>query len=1270
MPGPLSRAVRGASVLALLAALALGQEDRNVLQEEWRWTRFTVDDGLPSDSVYDVVENQDGTWALTAEGLALFDGWRWELVEGVPRGPLSSISVDERGTIWVLLHEGVFRGDARGFDRVELPEPYGARIVGGLAHRGGGALLLTTWNADGETWEVAAMDAGEELKPFPAPSRSGDRFVPNLYQTGNGAIWLMQRNAVYRLEDDDWTRHLNLATPSARFTDLDENAAGDGIAGLDLPPELRGVWVWSEGVEPHRVATEKSGIVATCAVGPEGAAAVYYRSGAMSVRSRGKWQPVWPPPDALRYVKKMRYRQNGDLWACTERGLFLHRRSLPRWTVLRHMPINDRRNHVNEVLRASDGRLWLGTSGGVEVRDEAGTLVPFEPTPGEALRVVTGLAEDEAGRVWVSGPSFAGLLCWDGSAWTEVVHDAGGAPLGTIHKIRGGRGSLWLAGLDRSDDGPLGSVDKLTDGRAIPFEPFAELADEEERGVLDVLETEDGAIWLATSLGVARHRDGAWSTWTPAEGLPGRTVLRLAPAADGGVWVANEHALSRIAADGTVHASDFAERTNSRLVDAAVDGTGRLWVTTLKSLHFLEDDRWVTLGPETGLDNLGLWPILPAEDRLYVGSMGGGTYVLDLAEASEPGPRIEMLDARVDGGHALVRWRASTHWNRIPPELVETQWRLNGEDWSAWTTEREVQLSSLKPGEHRFEVRAKSLFGTMSEESATATLHVPLPLGRNPAFQVPIAGLSLALVLLGITYVHRSRRDAEILRRNEAEQRRLLDEASDPVLICSLDERVVHYTNLRAAELFGHPREELIRMRLDDLLDGLDAELLAELESERHIVRELSARRAGGGPVPVEASARRLPDGRVQAILRDLTERRRLEEERRTFEREITERQKLESLGQLAGGVAHDFNNLLMIISGSADQALRDAPIESRSRQALERVMSAVQRAGELTQQLLAYSGRGSIQTEPIDLNGLVLDMGTLLESSVRKGARIVFQLDPLLPAVEADAGRLQQVVLNLIVNASDAIGDGEGRILVRTSVVRTDEDPQREGWSEAPPAGRWVALDVADDGEGMDAETRGRIFDPFFTTKFSGRGLGLAAVRGIVQTHAGYLRVTSEPGGGATFTVLLPPSERPAAAAQELHASPWRGSGTVLVVDDESGVREVATSMLESLGFDVVAAAGGREAVGIHRERRDEIVCALLDLTMPGMNGLETMAAILAEEPDAKVILMSGFTDLPTDGLATDRPQAFLHKPFSTEELQMLLRDVLGRTEELEEAR
>jgi PAS domain S-box-containing protein len=417
---------------------------------------------------------------------------------------------------------------------------------------------------------------------------------------------------------------------------------------------------------------------------------------------------------------------------------------------------------------------------------------------------------------------------------------------------------------------------------------------------------------------------------------------------------------------------------------------------------------------------------------------------------------------------------------------------------------------------------------------------------------------------------------------------------------------------------------------------------------------------------PFLREERQLIDAIARALSEAIEWKRAAEALRRNEER-LREIQKLESLGVLAGGIAHDFNNLLTVILGNQTLAMSEAQPGSRLAKQLDRIRSAAKHAEALTRQMLTYSGKASVSLKTFDLSELVEEMSELLEASTTKKYRLKISLRHGCTLVEGDPTQLRQVILNLVTNASESFQEGPGRVAVSTGLVRVDAAYLAGTLGGGDLAeGDYVYVEIADTGKGMDEEVRKRIFEPFFSTKFTGRGLGLASVLGIVRGHRGAIKLVTEPGVGTTFRVLLPVGTRTAYSMQSearlQDAAAIRG-GTILVVDDDAGVLELAREFLERSGFNVVTAEDGREALEIlRRNAGDKIDAVVLDLTMPDLDGQEAFREIHVLRPRLPVILASGFSEeMAADRFPADQIAAFVSKPYEPEGLVDAVRSSLA---------
>ncbi|NTW98786.1 MAG: PAS domain S-box protein [Geobacteraceae bacterium] len=501
---------------------------------------------------------------------------------------------------------------------------------------------------------------------------------------------------------------------------------------------------------------------------------------------------------------------------------------------------------------------------------------------------------------------------------------------------------------------------------------------------------------------------------------------------------------------------------------------------------------------------------------------------------------------------------------------------------------------------------------------------------------------------------------------SEQRFRDIFDSLADPVYIVDAAGKIIA-ANAQASRELGYSNEELLAKSIVDLdvvfttLEQISG-LFSHLLEIRGTTIETIHCRKDGSRFPVEINIRLIDfDGHpsVLGVARNISERKQAEEDRQKLEQQLLHAQKLESLGVLAGGIAHDFNNILTTIVGNADLALMRIGTESAAVDNLHRIEQAALRAADLAKQMLAYSGKGKFIVENIDLNLLLVEMLHMLEVSISKKAVLRFIPHQNLPLVEADATQMRQIIMNLVINASESIGDKSGVIAITTGSMEFDRSCMKDVWlDEHLTDGLYVYLEIVDTGCGMDSDTLAKLFDPFFTTKFTGRGLGMAAVLGIVRGHKGAIKVSSEVGKGTTFKILLPASGSPAEVFKgELLKDDWHGNGTVLLVDDEETVRSIGTEMLKELGFTTITANNGREAVEVFKNTPD-IAFAILDLTMPHMDGEQCFRELRLLDPDFKVVISSGYNEQEVTQKFIGRGLAgFIQKPYRLSELMSVVK-------------
>lgn len=516
------------------------------------------------------------------------------------------------------------------------------------------------------------------------------------------------------------------------------------------------------------------------------------------------------------------------------------------------------------------------------------------------------------------------------------------------------------------------------------------------------------------------------------------------------------------------------------------------------------------------------------------------------------------------------------------------------------------------------------------------------------------------------TDVTEHKRAEEALRESEKNFRDLVENLLDGVAITD-DGGVPVYVNPRFSEITGFNTDELLEKKsLDAILSGPDrgtgkkgkkkkTGTLSQKNHEQQIVRK------DGVHVPIEISTTLTHwQGKkcLMTIIRDIISRKKAEEEKSRLESQLYHSQKMEAVGTLAGGIAHNFNNILMGIQGFAQLMKMDKSSTHPDWQHLKSIEISVQNAVDLTQQLLGFGSVGKYMNVPIDLNELIRKESEIFVQT-KKEIRIQQDYEKNLWAVKADRGQIQQVILNIYVNAWQAMPRG-GSIYVRTENVVIDRDYQ-VAYKVQP--GRYVKISVTDTGSGIDGETREKIFDPFFTTKDRGfsSGLGLASVYGIIKNHRGFIDVHSEIGKGTTFYIFLPACREKAVKEKKNEEKLIRGTGTILLVDDESVIRDVGSEILKKLGYRVMVAGGGKEALKIYGEKRDQIHLVILDMIMPEMGGEETFERLVEMDSDVPVLLSSGYSlNGQAEEILKKGCRGFIKKPFTMNELSEKIRNII----------
>jgi PAS domain S-box-containing protein len=497
-----------------------------------------------------------------------------------------------------------------------------------------------------------------------------------------------------------------------------------------------------------------------------------------------------------------------------------------------------------------------------------------------------------------------------------------------------------------------------------------------------------------------------------------------------------------------------------------------------------------------------------------------------------------------------------------------------------------------------------------------------------------------------------------------------IDHAGDNVFWVGPDARLI-YLNQTACGSLGYSFEELTSMTVHDIDPNFPPAAWSahweELKQRGSFVIESLHRRKDGTVFPVEITLNYLEfEGKEYncAFARDITERKKVEAERERMQAQLRQAQKMEAVGTLAGGIAHDFNNILQAVQGYAELLLLGKESPRPGERELQEIVRAAKRGAELTQQLLTFSRKVDSKLRPTDLNREVENVRRLLERTIPKMIKIELQLAKALKIVSADPGQVEQVIMNLAVNAKDAMPEG-GKLIIETDNITLDEEHCRLHRVAKP--GDYVQLTIADSGHGIDADTLEHIFEPFYTTKGPGKGtgLGLATVYGIVESHKGYINAQSSLGEGSTFKIYLPTVEAKEEIVKfdEQDAALKGGTETILLVDDEESIRDIACQMLENFGYTILTAADGESALEVYRQARAKISLVVLDLIMPGMGGRRCLEELLKIDPEVRIAIASGyFPDGPTTEILKNGARGFVSKPYEIAQMLEEVRRVLDQ--------
>ncbi|HTV00877.1 MAG TPA: two-component regulator propeller domain-containing protein [Luteitalea sp.] len=1180
----------------------------------------------------------------------------WQVEDGLPQNTVTSITQDDRGYLWVATRKGLARFDGAQFlqqSRVGDVDFTTMRLTGVLP------------DPDGSVWVSTYGQGVYKIIGDRAIHYGVDEGVPH------EVVWDVSRDRDGRV----WVS----SSRGARFFD------GRRWQAPDLPGDLA-----TDGVNVVYLARDKRLWIATS------------RHGVISLKDNVLKQYSLAEGLPSATATSIAETPGGDIWVATPQGVArITGETITAFGAKDGLPAE----RVLQVLVDRRGTLWMATHGGGLVRYQGSTFQRIGRNEGLSTDYLVSLAEDRDGALWIG--TLSGGLNRLAPAARELLDERSGLPpfpVTTIYQARDD--TFWIGTFG-------GGLVSIRDGRVHTYTKDDGLP---SNAITSVTGGDRNSVWVGTNGGGAfRFEDGRIVERVGPEivGLSLRTIeLTHASFGSGTVWFGG-NGLVRYR-NGEYRRLGEADGLRSNEVRVIYSVSNRVWVGTYGGgLQSIEaDGRVRSWGPKEGLTNLFVTSLHhDRDDVLWIGTYGGGLFRLKNGAIRQVTTRdglsddvvfdvmeddagrlwltgagglsvVRMADvhARMDGGAALL---SVNHYGRA--EGVAGTDGTDGSQPLSWLA-RDGRLWFA------------TVEGVVIFDPTEVADRPPVPTVSIDAMQVDKRTVDITRLdtldgrAVDITY------SAPQLRGGRAVQYEYRLVGLDDAWVDAGTQRSASFTNLspgtynfevRAQARRGEPHGKVRTLKFTVparffetpafLLFGAGALGLAIVGLVRGRLGRLRRR---------QQELEGLVDDRTAALRHEMTERERAERERRALDERIQQAQRLESLGVLAGGVAHDFNNLLVGVLGEASLALGDMPAHAPGRTHVERIERAALRASELTAQMLAYSGRGRFIVAPVRLDDVVREVRELLGSVIPRSITVRLDFPTALPMIAGDPSQLRQVVMNLLTNAADAIGEAPGAISVaagvRTLSANDAATTQQPGAAGLSP-GEYVWLEVRDDGIGMDGETQARIFDPFFTTKPAGRGLGLAAVQGIVRSHGGRIMVASQRGAGSTFTLLLPavrvparggddqiaasssaPVVRPATRvpidATPVVVSPAApGAPRVLVVDDERLVRDVARAALTRAGYAVTEVATGEQAVTLFEQARDAFDLVVLDLTLPGIQGRAVMQTMRAGRADVPILLTSGYTAEEAGDLTRAPRTTFLQKPWRPEQLLTRVRELLA---------
>lgn len=813
----------------------------DALLESWRWIHFSLEDGLPSNRIIGICETRQGViWVSTTSGLAWYDEFRWNRVSGdspPPPKPAFTLVPDLEKGILTVIEGRLYRGDRNDLHRVSVSHDHVELIVRNAIPTFDGGLIILGRHPTRPEKYLLRMTSHGGMEPYEIPGDLSANDLYDIWGTSEDEFWLHAKHGLYCRVQGRWNLDLETNAPSGVLKLLVKHEE-EGYVAINHSYLGRGLWAWTEDEAPHVVLDENKGRIDALSVSPDGTVLVVYDSGLVHIKEAHVWSELKLVPFELTGVRSMIHRANGDLLVGSDRGLFLHRIRHPVWSHWKnHEAVGEDR--INEFLRASDGSLWIATRNGVERRASNGRLERFVDVIGQSLRNSTGLGEDVHGNIWVtSGSAYEGAFRYDGKNWTHIGEPEG-LP-GLRHKIRKDRqGRLWFLGL-----GNIGqNLMRHGHGAAVydqgRFEHWTV-----ERGLLhdrvySFVEGREGELWFGTIAGICRFKDGQWTYWNEDNGLALNRIWSLAVDEANTLWFADQQlGLGRIIDGRPVYQTVENGVPDNEIQDIQADPKGGMWIVYIGGVARYFQGRWFVFRTWDGIGHANLWPILPEEDHIYVGTQGKGTAILNRKALEEAELRIDMFETVLNDHSVAFNWRATSRNAVIASEEIETRFQLNTGRWSDWLVNTRTSMA-LPPGRHALRVQARSRTAVAPFAEAQTELTLPYPIYRHPIVLSVTGGLvGLAGALFVFMFMRQRRQN--VLLREQSDQLQSIAERV-PGLVYSYDitpekKRKLLYLGPGLTELIGPNAAAKVKARCDSVIDMIhpdDREHLFRLSAQR-----------------------------------------------------------------------------------------------------------------------------------------------------------------------------------------------------------------------------------------------------------------------------------------------------------------------------------------------------------------------------------------------------------------------------------------------------